>query len=231
MRVLLIATASPHTNHLLETLENRGFVVDAADDADDGAALAKSYEYDAVVLCADFDGPDGLPALVGLRRARIATPLMVVSRTGTVEARVAAFHAGADEYMVRPVNPIELCCRLHAIVRRARGHPRSVIRTGRMEIDVEDKCVRVDGRPVRMTPREYAILEALSLRKGAVLHRNVLFEHVYGAMDETSPRNVDVYISHIRKKLVRLCGRSYIETEWGRGFALRDGEGPTRSAA
>jgi two-component system cell cycle response regulator CtrA len=231
MRVLLIQVDDQNTNHILAALQKRGFVVDVAENSEDGVAFAKSYQYDLVVLDADFSGPTGLPVLVRLRRARITTPLMVVSRSAGVETMVTAFREGADEFMVRPVDPDELCCRLHAIVRRTRGHTRSVIRTGRMEIDVEDKSVRVDGRPVRMTRREYAVLEALSLRKGAVLHRNALVEHVYGAMEEPSPKNVDVYISHIRKKLLRLCGRSYIETEWGRGFALRDDETAQHSAA
>jgi two-component system cell cycle response regulator CtrA len=231
MRVLLIEVDNPNTNYIKLSLEARGFVVDVAHDADDGAALAKSYDFDLVVLDADFDRPSGLVVLNGLRRARIATPLMVVSRAGSVESKVNAFRAGADEYMVRPLNAEELCCRLHAIVRRARGHTRSTIRTGRLEIDVDDKTVRVDGRLVGMTRKEYAILEALSLRKGAVVHRNALVELIYGALEEPSPKIVDVYISHIRKKLHRLCGRSYIETEWGRGYALRDNDAPARSAA
>ena len=231
MRVLLIHIDGPSTNYILSALEDGGLVVDVATNADDGVAFAKSYDYDLVVLAADFDGPSGLGVLVRLRRVRITMPLMVVSRSGAVESKVKAFHAGADEYMVRPLDAGELSCRLHAIVRRARGHPRSIIRTGRMEIDVEDKSVRVDGRPVAMTRKEYAILEALSLRKGAVVHRDALVEHMYGALEEPSPKIVDVYISHIRKKLLRHCGRSYIETEWGRGFALRDGEAPARSVA
>jgi two-component system cell cycle response regulator CtrA len=231
MRVLLIEVDSPNTNYIRSSLENRGFVVDVTLNADDGLAHAQSYDYDLVVLDADFDGPTGLGVLTRLRRARVDTPLMVVSRSGTIESKVCAFRAGADEYMVRPLDAEELCCRLHAIVRRARGHTRSVIRTGRLEIDVEDKTVRVDGRLVAMTRKEYAILEALSLRKGAVIHRNALVELIYSALEEPSPKIVDVYISHIRKKLLRRCGRSYIETEWGRGYALRDSDAPARSAA
>lgn len=231
MRVLLIEVDNPNTNYLRTALETRGFVVDVAAGADDGAAFARSYDYDLMVLDADFGRSSSLGALVRLRRVRVGTPLMVVSRSRAVESTVAAFRAGADEYMTRPLDADELCCRLHAIVRRTRGHPRSIIRTGRMEIDVEDKTVRVDGRPVAMTRKEYAILEALSLRKGAVVHRDALVERIYGALDQPCPKIVDVYISHIRKKLLRLCGEAYIETEWGRGFVLRDGEGPTRSAA
>jgi two-component system cell cycle response regulator CtrA len=206
-------------------------VIDVADTADDGAAYAKSYSYDVIMLDADFAGPTGLRVLGRLRLADVTTPLMVLSRAGGVQAKVGAFRAGADEYLVRPLNLDEVCCRLHALVRRARGHPRSLIRTGRMEIDVEDKSVQVDGMPVPMTRMEYAVLEALSLRKGSVVHRNALVEHVYGAMDEPCPKNVDVYISRIRKKLLQRCGRSYIETEWGRGFALRDGDDPAHPAA
>jgi two-component system cell cycle response regulator CtrA len=231
MRVLLIEIDNPNTNYIRSSLVSRGFVVDVARNAEDGLAHARSYDYDLLVLAAEFDGSSGLNALVGLRRVRIDTPLLVASRSGAVESKVNAFRAGADEYMVRPLNADELCCRLHAIVRRARGHPRSIIRTGRLEIDVDDKTVRVDGRLVGMTRKEYAILEALSLRKGAVVHRSALLEHIYSALEEPSPKIVDVYISHIRKKLLRLCGHAYIETEWGRGYALRDSETPARSAA
>jgi two-component system cell cycle response regulator CtrA len=231
MRVLWIALDNQNLTKALDVLKERGVVVDVARTAEDGAAFAKSYEYDLVMLGADFGGPPGLPVLAGLRRAQITTPLMVISSTSTVEAKVTAFSAGADEYMVRPVDLEELCCRLHALVRRTRGHPRSVIRVGRLEVDVEAKSVQVDGLRVPMTRMEYSILEALCLRKGSVVPRKALIEHVYGAMDEPCPKNVDVYIGRIRKKLLLLCGRSYIETEWGRGFALRDGEEEARTAA
>src|SRR5579862_1171103 len=121
MRILWIELDNHNLQHTLPALQERGIVIDVARTAEDGLAFAKSYDYDLVMLDADFGARPGLALISSLRRGRVATPLMALSRPTAVETKVAAFHAGADEYVVRPFNLDELCCRLHAVVRRARG--------------------------------------------------------------------------------------------------------------
>jgi two-component system cell cycle response regulator CtrA len=113
--------------------------------------------------------------------------------------------------------------RIHAIVRRSKGHAQSVIRTGKIAVNLDAKTVEVDGRPVHLTGKEYQMLELLSLRKGSTLTKEMFLNHLYGGMDEPEVKIIDVFICKLRKKLaVATQGANYIETVWGRGYVLRD---------
>jgi two-component system cell cycle response regulator CtrA len=147
----------------------------------------------------------------------------------TVDAKVKALSAGADDYMTKPFHKDELVARLKARVRRSRGHAKSVITTGQLSIDLNAKTVEVDGAPVRVTNKEYQMLELLSLRKGTTLTKEMFMNHLYGGMDEPEFKIIDVFICKLRKKLADACnGENYIKTVWGRGYAL---SGPERKAA
>ncbi len=113
--------------------------------------------------------------------------------------------------------------RIHAIVRRAKGHPQSVISTGKLAVNLYTHSVTAEGRPVHLTGKEYAILELLSLRKGATLTKEMFLNHLYGGMDEPELKIIDVFVCKLRKKLKAATGgESHIETMWGRGYVLRD---------
>jgi two-component system cell cycle response regulator CtrA len=113
--------------------------------------------------------------------------------------------------------------RIHAIVRRSKGHSQSVIRTGKLAVNLDAKTVEVDGARVYLTGKEYAILELLSLRKGTTLTKDMFLNHLYGGMDEPELKIIDVFICKLRKKLSLACGGlHYIETVWGRGYVLCD---------
>ena len=109
------------------------------------------------------------------------------------------------------------------MVRRSKGHSQSIIRTGKLAINLDNRTVAAEGGAVHLTPREYAILELLSLRKGTTLTKDMFLNHLYGGMDEPELKIIDVFICKLRKKLAMACeGENYIETVWGRGYALRD---------
>ena len=117
----------------------------------------------------------------------------------------------------------ELVARIHAVVRRSKGHSQSVIRTGKLAVNLDAKTVEVDGARVHLTGKEYAMLELLSLRKGTTLTKEMFLNHLYGGMDEPELKIIDVFICKLRKKLSEATGgESYIETVWGRGYVLRD---------
>ena len=125
--------------------------------------------------------------------------------------------------MTKPFHRQELIARIHAIVRRSKGHAQSVISTGKFSVNLDAKTVEVDGKAVHLTGKEYQMLELLSLRKGTTLTKEMFLNHLYGGMDEPELKIIDVFICKLRKKLSEATGgENYIETVWGRGYVLRD---------
>src|SRR5690606_36508861 len=119
----------------------------------------------------------------------------------------------------------ELVARIHAIIRRSKGHSQSIIRTGKLAVNLDTKTVEVNGQRVHLTGKEYSMLELLSLRKGTTLTKEMFLNHLYGGMDEPELKIIDVFICKLRKKLATATdGDNYIETVWGRGYVLRDPE-------
>jgi two-component system, cell cycle response regulator CtrA len=132
---------------------------------------------------------------------------------------------GADDYLTKPFNKAELVARIQAIVRRSKGHAESVIRTGKLLLNMDARSVESEGRRLHVTGKEYSILELLSLRKGTTLTKEMFLDHLYGGMDEPELKIIDVFICKLRKKLAEATGgEHYIETVWGRGYVLKDPE-------
>ena len=133
---------------------------------------------------------------------------------------------GGDDYLTKPFDKAELIARIHAIVRRSKGHSESVIRTGKLIVNLDTRTVEVNQQPLHLTGKEYGILELLSLRKGTTLTKEMFLNHLYGGMDEPELKIIDVFICKLRKKLSAATdGENYIETVWGRGYVLRDPDG------
>jgi two-component system cell cycle response regulator CtrA len=130
--------------------------------------------------------------------------------------------------MTKPFHKDELVARIHAIVRRSKGHAQSVIETGDLVVNLDTRTVEVNGAHVHLTDKEYQMLELLSLRKGTTQTKEMFLNHLYGGMDEPQLKIIDVFICKLRKKLANASfGKNYIETIWGRGYVLRqptDGE-------
>ena len=125
--------------------------------------------------------------------------------------------------MTKPFHKDELVARIHAVVRRSKGHAQSVIKTGDVLVNLDAKTVEVAGQRVHLTGKEYQMLELLSLRKGTTLTKEMFLNHLYGGMDEPELKIIDVFICKLRKKLASAThGEHYIETVWGRGYVLRD---------
>jgi two-component system cell cycle response regulator CtrA len=223
MRVLLIED-EPTTAKAIELmLSNEGFNVYTTDMGEEGVDLGKLYDYD--IICLDLNLPDmhGYEVLKKLRTAKVETPVMILSGIGEMDSKIRSFGIGADDYMTKPFHREELVARIHAVVRRSKGHSQSVIHTGKLLVNLDAKTVEVDGMRVHLTGKEYTMLELLSLRKGTTLTKEMFLNHLYGGMDEPELKIIDVFICKLRKKLSLACnGENYIETVWGRGYVLRD---------
>ena len=165
----------------------------------------------------------GYEVLKTLRVSKVQTPILILSGLAGIEDKVRGLGFGADDYMTKPFHKDELVARIHAIVRRSKGHAQSVIETGELKVNLDTKTVEVNNQRVHLTSKEYQMLELLSLRKGTTLTKEMFLNHLYGGMDEPELKIIDVFICKLRKKLQAATGgQHYIETVWGRGYVLRD---------
>ena len=223
MRVLLIED-EPTTAKAIELmLTTEGFNVYSTDLGEEGLDLGKLYDYDIILLDLNLPDMNGHEVLRQLRMARVDTPILILSGADDTDNKIKGFGFGADDYLTKPFHREELVARIHAVVRRSKGHSQSIIRTGKLAVNLDAKTVEVDSARVHLTGKEYAMLELLSLRKGTTLTKEMFLNHLYGGMDEPELKIIDVFICKLRKKLSHACsGENYIETVWGRGYVLRD---------
>ena len=223
MRILLVED-DPTTSRSIELmLTHANLNVYCTDMGEDGIDLAKLYDYDLILLDLNLPDISGHEVLRQLRLARVETPILILSGMDDTEAKIKGFGFGADDYLTKPFHREELVARIHAIIRRSKGHSQSVIRTGAVNVNLDAKTVDVDGSAVHLTGKEYQMLELLSLRKGTTLTKEMFLNHLYGGMDEPELKIIDVFICKLRKKLAEATGgQNYIETVWGRGYVLRD---------
>jgi len=223
MRVLLIEDDSATAQSIELMLKSEGFNVYTTDLGEEGIDLGKIYDYDLILLDLNLPDMSGLDVLRQLRVAKINTPIMILSGTAEIDTKVKSFGGGADDYMTKPFHKDELVARIHAVVRRSKGHAQSVIRTGDIVVNLDAKTVEVNSNRVHLTGKEYQMLELLSLRKGTTLTKEMFLNHLYGGMDEPELKIIDVFICKLRKKLATATnGQHHIETVWGRGYVLRD---------
>ena len=223
MRVLLVEDDSATAKSIDLMLQSEGFVVDTTDLGEDGLEIGKLYDYDIIILDLMLPDIDGYEVLRRLRAARVDTPILILSGLSEQDHKIKGLGFGADDYLTKPFDKRELVARIHAIVRRSKGHSDSIIRTGKLSVNLDNRTVEVDSQPLHLTGKEYGILELLSLRKGTTLTKEMFLNHLYGGMDEPELKIIDVFVCKLRKKLSAATGgANYIETVWGRGYVLRD---------
>src|SRR5690606_36802934 len=155
--------------------------------------------------------------------AKMNTPILILSGMGEADKKVNGLGFVADDYRTKPFSNVELVALINAIVRRAKGHSQSVIKTGKLTVNLVAKSVEVEYGRLHLTGKEYAMLELLSLRKGTTLTKEMFLNHLYSGMDAPELKIIDVFICKLRKKIAAATGgEHYIETVWGRGYVLRD---------
>ena len=223
MRVLLIEDDSATAQSIELMLKSESFNVYTTDLGEEGVDLGKLYDYDIILLDLNLPDMSGFEVLRSLRVSKVKTPILILSGLAGIEDKVKGLGFGADDYMTKPFHKDELIARIHAIVRRSKGHAQSVINTGDLTVNLDQKTVEVGGARVHLTGKEYQMLELLSLRKGTTLTKEMFLNHLYGGMDEPELKIIDVFICKLRKKLANASnGKNYIETVWGRGYVLRE---------
>ncbi|MFY7779114.1 MAG: response regulator transcription factor CtrA [Elstera sp.] len=223
MRILLVEDDAATSKSIALMLSSAGYIVDTTDLGEDGVEIGKLYDYDIILLDLILPDIDGYEVLRRFRQARVRTPILILSGLSELDHKIKGLGFGADDYLTKPFDKRELVARIQAIVRRAKGHSDSVIRTGRLTVNLDAKTADVDAKPLHLTGKEYGILELLALRKGTTLTKEMFLNHLYGGIDEPELKIIDVFVCKLRKKLSTATGGdNYIETVWGRGYVLRE---------
>jgi two-component system response regulator QseB len=220
MRVLLVEDDPMIGASIQKGLRQDGFSVDWVRDSMAAETALHTNAYDALLLDLGLPGRGGDAFLRLIRRSGNTVPVLVITARDAVSERVAALDSGADDYVLKPFDLDELAARIRAVRRRYVGRAEQVLRSGGVELDAAARRVSVDGRPVSLSARELALLEALMERPRAVLSRAQLEERVYGWGEEIESNAVEVYIHSLRKKL----GARFIRTIRGVGYTLQPGD-------
>lgn len=217
MRVLVIED-EPDVNHAVATfLREEGYSVDTAKDGEEGLYKATVWNYDAVLLDVMLPKIDGWKVLSELRRTK-KTPVLMLTARDAVSDRVRGLNTGADDYLIKPFELAELSARVKALIRRAAGQPRPVIKIGNVEINTTTRNVTRDGVVTALTAKEYALLEFLAMHRGELVTRTAIYDHLFDENDDTLSNLLDVYVSNLRRKL----GHELIETRRGQGYMIHD---------
>ncbi|SHG73556.1 two component transcriptional regulator, winged helix family [Cognatiyoonia sediminum] len=225
MRVLLVEDDPTTAKSIELMLSHASLNVYTTEYGEEGVDLAKLYDYDLILLDINLPDMTGHEVLRQLRLARVDTPILILLGEDDTESKLCGFGFGADDCLTKPFLREELIARIHAIIRRSKGHAQSIIKTGAVNVNLDAKTVDVQGNTVHLTCKGYQILELLSLRKGTSLTKEMFLNHLYGGMDEPELKIIDVFICKLRKKLSEATGgQNFIETVWGRGYVLRDPE-------
>jgi len=216
MRILLVEDDAMIGESVRDCLLADGYAVDWARDGAAADTALRGGAFDLVLLDLGLPGRDGLAVLRELRARRDRTPVLVATARDAVGDRVAGLDAGADDYVVKPYDADELLARIRALLRRSAGRAEPVFEHGGVTLDPHTHEATVDGRPVTLTAREWAVLEPLIARPGMILSRAQLEEKLYGWGDEIASNAVEVYVHGLRKKL----GHGFIQTVRGVGYVI-----------
>jgi len=222
MRVLVVEDYWPLRNSIVQGLREAGCAVDSAADGEEGLWLARSNDYDAMILDIMLPQLDGLSILQSIRSEGLATPVLLLTARDTVRDRVTGLDRGADDYLVKPFAFAELLARVRALARRRYERPDPIVRVLDLELNTSTHAVRRKGVAVDLTAREYALLEFLAMRSGEIVSRLDIWEHLYEFHSEADSNVVDVYIGYLRKKLERRDLPKLLHTHRGLGYRLGD---------
>jgi two-component system, OmpR family, response regulator len=225
MRVLLVEDDAKLAALVRRGLTENGNATDIAADGEDALWMARAHEYDAIVLDVMLPGRDGFETCTALREAGVWAPVLMLTARDAVEDRVAGLDAGADDYLTKPFSLAELRARLRALVRRGAAERPTVLEVGDLRLDPATRQVWRGEVEVKLSSKEYALLELFMRRPGQVLSRYELLEHAWDMAYDNRSNVITVYIRYLREKIDRPFGRDGIETVHGAGYRLRKDAG------
>ena len=220
MKVLVVEDEQRLAALLKKGLEEQSYAVDLCFDGEEGLYMAENYPYDAVLLDVMLPKMDGFTVLDSLRKQGIEVPVLMLTARSEVESRVKGLNQGADDYISKPFDFIELLARLTAVIRRNKGQPASTVQVADLRLDLNAKTISRAGRDILLSAKEYAVLEYLVLNKGRVISRTEFSEHIYDDNFDLDSNIIDVYINKLRNKIDNGQEHKLILTKRGAGYYI-----------
>ncbi|BDG48637.1 MULTISPECIES: response regulator transcription factor [Parageobacillus] len=222
MRLLVVEDHLDLLEAIIEILSDE-FVVDSATDGEEGLFLALQNIYDAIILDVMLPGIDGFEIVQRIRKEEIETPVLFLTAKDSLEDRVKGLDFGGDDYLVKPFQAPELKARIRALLRRSGGFTtKQTIRYRGIELFGKEKDIIVDGHPIKVTAKQYELLEYLIHNKGTILTKEQIYDRVWGFDSDTTIAIVEVFIHQLRKKLEPFGYHTDIKTVRGVGYMLTD---------
>jgi len=215
MRLLVVEDEDDLRRTVEQALREEGYAVDTAAEGKDGLYKAETWDYDAILLDVMLPEMDGWEILNRLRKKK-KTPVLMLTARDAVRDRVKGLDLGADDYLIKPFNLVELLARVRSLIRRSAGTPSPLITFGNVIVDSAARTVSLDGESVSLTAREYSLIEYLALRRAKVVSRSELYDHLFAEEDESFSNLLDVHVCNVRKKL----GKDLIQTRRGHGYVI-----------
>ncbi|MCU4160937.1 response regulator transcription factor [Acidiphilium sp. AL] len=222
MKILFFGTYLDNRDVLTAFFKSKLAVADETSDPEEALDLVRFYDYDAVVLRIADSRPNEVDLIRRLRIGGLRCPIIAVAHALAEPTRLRVLEAGIDDLIVSAMSQDEIFLRVQNQVRRSRGFQSPSLVIGTVEINMNAKKIFTAGTEVSLTKKEYQIVEILALRKGCVLSKEAILDHLYGGLDEPNPKIIDVFICKIRKKLAALGAGELIETNWGRGYMVAE---------
>ena len=224
MRILLVEDEKDLANIIKQGLEEAGYVVDMAHDGEEGLYMAENFPGDVIILDIMLPVIDGLSILSRIRRKGITIPVLLLTARDALIDKIKGLDTGADDYLTKPFEFTELLARIRSLLRRRGEKKEAVIHIGDLEINTASHEVRRGSTPIKLSAREYALLEYLAYNVGSVLSRTDIVEHIYHEDAEMDSNVVDVYINYLRNKIDKGFETKLIQTVRGAGYMLKGSE-------
>jgi len=219
MRLLLVEDNRQLSDWIAKSLRQEKYSVDCVYSGDDADHVLSTEDYGLVILDLSLPKMSGLEILRRLRSRASSVPVIILTASDTIDARVAGLNSGADDYLPKPFDIVELEARIRAHLRRANVQQHSIVRCGELEFDGNARSFTLAGRPLTLTSREHAVLEALILRAGSTVSKTSLATKIFGFDDEANPSAIEIYVHRVRKKLAG--SSTSIVTLRGLGYVLK----------
>ena len=221
MRLLLIEDNEAVRTGLQQGLQEAGYAVDSAADGSNGRWFMEHNDYELIILDLMLPDVDGLRLLRELRSTGSDTTVLILSARDAIEDRIAGLDAGADDYLVKPFALGEILARIRALVRRRNGRADSLIQISDLTIDCAKHSVTWGDTPIRLTAKEFSLLEFMALREGVVVSQTDIWEALYDFESEPGSNIVAHFMARLRRKIERAGAPALIETRRGEGYVMR----------
>ncbi len=222
MLLLQIGTKPLRRAEDAQEMRRRGLNREHAGTGAEAMEFLRLYRFDAILLDLELRDMPALDLIRHVRASGCQTPIVCIASESDPMVRVKALDLGADDVLSLFCPTDELMARLRAVIRRSGGHAKSTLTAGSLELCLDTREVRVTGQPLHLTPKEYALLELLMLRRGVSVTKSACLNHLYGTDEEPELKTVDVIVCRLRKKLARVGFPSLVQNVWGTGYRLAD---------